>query len=135
MIKGGPAIEIAQRIAASPRTVFSYLTDPARFVKWMGARAELDPRPGGRFRLEVDGEHVASGEYREVDPPHRLVLSWGWESSDEVPPGSSTVEITLTADGEGTLLRLRHTGLPSEAQRDSHRAGWVMYASKLAGLF
>jgi uncharacterized protein YndB with AHSA1/START domain len=126
---------VEQRIAASPATVFSYLTDPEKFVLWMGARAQLDPRPGGVVRIEVDGEHIATGEYREVDPPHRVVFSWGWEASPEVPPGSTTVEITLTAEGEGTVLRLRHMGLPTDLQRSSHRNGWVMYATRLSGLF
>jgi len=126
---------VEQRIAASPAIVFSYLTDPEKFVMWMGAGAQLDPRPGGIVRIEVDGEHIATGEYREVDPPHRVVFSWGWEASPEVPPGSTTVEITLTAEGEGTVLRLRHMGLPTNEQRSSHRNGWVMYAEHLRGIF
>ena len=40
-------------------TVFSYLVDPTKFVQWMGVSAEIDPRPGGAFRLDVDGEHIA----------------------------------------------------------------------------
>jgi uncharacterized protein YndB with AHSA1/START domain len=128
----GGAVEVEQRIAASATTVFSFLTDPAKFVRWMGIEARLDPRPGGTFRLDVDGEHIATGQYEVVDPPHRVVLSWGWEGSPEVPPGSTTVEITLTPDGEGTLLRLRHIGLPSEEQRASHRDGWKGYLAQLA---
>ena len=112
--------------------MFAYLTDPARFVEWMGRGAELDPKPGGVFRLDVDGEHIASGRYLEVDPPHRVVMSWGWEGSADVGPGSTTVEITLEPDREGTLLRLRHTGLPTEAERANHLAGWQGYMQALA---
>jgi uncharacterized protein YndB with AHSA1/START domain len=101
---------------------------------WMGARAQLDPRPGGHFRIDVDGTHFASCEYREVEPPHRVVMSWGWESDPNVPPGSTTVEITLTEDGDGTLLRLRHSGLPSDASRSTHKNGWVMYTGHLRTL-
>jgi uncharacterized protein YndB with AHSA1/START domain len=126
---------VEKRIAAAPATVFSYLTDPEKFVMWMGAGAKLDPRPGGIVRIEVDTEHVATGVYREVDPPNRLVFTWGWESNPDVPPGSTTVEITLTAEGDGTLLRLRHSGLPTDEQRSSHRNGWVMYAGRLRELF
>lgn len=124
-----------QRIGASPATVFSYLTESAKFSAWMGVGAELDPRPGGQYRIDVDGEHVAVGEYRELDPPHRVLMTWGWEGHDSVTPGSSMVEITLTPDGPGTLLRLRHTGLPTNEERDSHRAGWSLYTTKLAALF
>ena len=101
----------------------------------MGARAELDARPGGRFRIEVENGTVAAGEYLEVDPPNRLVLSWGWEGNDAVPPGSTTVEITVAPAGSGSLLRLRHLGLPTEEQRALHQGGWTMYADRLADLF
>jgi uncharacterized protein YndB with AHSA1/START domain len=125
-------IEIRQRIEASPEIVFAYLTDSQRFVRWMGVGAELDPRPGGRYRIDVDGVHIASGEYQEVDPPHRLVITWGWEGHPTVPPGSTTVEITLTPERDGTLLRLRHLGLPDEGERRLHTEGWVQYLSQLA---
>jgi uncharacterized protein YndB with AHSA1/START domain len=112
--------------------VFAYLTDPTRFVEWMGIGAQLDPTPGGAFRIDVDGEHFAAGRYVEVDPPHRLLMTWGWEGSASVAPGSTTVEITLVPDGAGTLLRLRHTGLPNEDERTNHRAGWQRYMEQLA---
>jgi uncharacterized protein YndB with AHSA1/START domain len=102
-----------------------------KFVEWMGVGAELNPAPGGSFRIDVDGEHIARGEFREVDPPYRLVMTWGWEGDPEVAPGTTTVEITLTADEGGTLLRLRHTGLPNLGQMDAHREGWAMYTGKL----
>jgi uncharacterized protein YndB with AHSA1/START domain len=134
MIGGGLEVEVTQRIAASPSTVFSYLVEPSKFSAWMGVGAELDPRPGGRVRIDVDGEHIAAGEFVEVEPPHRVVMTWGWENSDAVPPGSTTVEISLTPDGDATILRLRHLGLPSDDQRQSHRAGWNLYVGKLAAI-
>lgn len=112
--------------------MFAYLTDPAKFVEWMGIGAELNPTPGGAFRLDVDGEHFAAGRYLQVEPPHRLVMTWGWEGSKEVGPGSTTVEITLKSDGDGTVLRLRHTGLPTEQELTNHRAGWHVYMTNLA---
>lgn len=134
MIKGGLNVEVVEWIAASPATVYTYLVEPKKFSAWMGVGAELDPRPGGRVRIDVDGEHIALGEYREVDPPHRVVMTWGWESNNAVPAGSTTVEITLTPDGSGTILRLRHVGLPDEEQRRSHDAGWKQYTGNLATL-
>jgi uncharacterized protein YndB with AHSA1/START domain len=128
------AIEITQRIEAPPEIVFAYLTDSRRFVRWMGVGAELDARPGGRYRIDVDGEHIARGEYQEVDPPRRLVLTWGWEGHPTVPPGSTTVEITLTPEQGATVLRLRHLGLPDESERRQHTEGWKIYASQLAQL-
>lgn len=126
-----PVVEVERRIAATPDEVFTYLTDPEKYTRWKGQQAELDPRPGGRYRVRMGPEAVALGEYVEVEPPSRVVFTWGWEGSGDVPPGSTTVEITLRADGDGTLLRLRHTGFPSEADADLHREGWQMYVSRL----
>jgi len=125
------AIEITQRIEAPPEIVFSYLTDGARFSQWMGVGAELDPRPGGRYRIDVDGVHIAIGEFQQIEPPHRLVMSWGWDGHPTVPPGSTTVEITLTLERGATVLRLRHLGLPSEDERRTHADGWRQYIGRL----
>jgi uncharacterized protein YndB with AHSA1/START domain len=134
LIEGGLQVEVVQRIDASPATVFSYLVDPGKFSLWMGVGAELDPRPGGVVRIDVDGEHVASGKFVEVDPPHRVVMTWGWENQSAVPPGSTKVEITLTPDGTGTLLRLRHHGFPNVEEKRSHLAGWNLYTGNLAAM-
>jgi uncharacterized protein YndB with AHSA1/START domain len=115
--------------------VFEYLTDPSKFAEWMGVGAEIDPRPGGAYRINVDDEHFAAGRYIEIDAPRRIVMTWGWEGSGEVGPGSTTVEITLEPDGQGTLLRLRHTGFTREQQRIDHRDGWVRYTAQLKELF
>jgi hypothetical protein len=39
-------------------------------------------------------------------------------------PGQTTVEFLIEPDGKGTLLRLRHYGLPGPTV-ESHRRGWV----------
>jgi uncharacterized protein YndB with AHSA1/START domain len=118
-------IELERRIAAPPEIVFSYFTDPERYQLWQGIGAELDPRPGGIFRVQQnDAGFVSRGQFIEVDPPNRLVFSWGWEGIDGLPPGQSTVEVALVPDGAGTLLRLRHSGLPNESACDLHSYGW-----------
>lgn len=119
------------RIAARPETVFSFFTDPAKMVRWKGRQATLDPRPGGVYRVDIDGKHIARGEFVEIVPYRRIVFTWGWEGGEPVPPGSSTVEIVLVPDGDFTILRLTHQGLPA-ATRDSHREGWEHYLARLA---
>ena len=74
------------------------------------------------------------GEYVELVPHERIVFSLGWDPTDgapAVPPGSSLVEITLTADGNDTILALRHSGLPAAA-REEHRGGWDHFLPLLA---
>ena len=78
----------------------------------MGDYALLEPRPGGRFVVDINGVPVR-GAYLELDPPRRLVLSWGHAGSDRLPPGSSTVEIRFTPKSGGTLVEVVHRGLPA----------------------
>jgi len=125
------AVDVSIRIEAQPDTVFQYLIDPERMCAWMGVAAELDPRPGGRFRINVTGGDIAVGEYVEIVPPRRVVWSWGWEGADGTPPWSSVVEVTLTPDGEATVVHLRHSGLPDEDARSNHEQGWMHYTSRL----
>jgi uncharacterized protein YndB with AHSA1/START domain len=78
----------------------------------------------------ADGS-TAEGRFVELVPDQRVVFTWGWRGSPTVPPGSSTVEIELTPDGGGTLLRLTHRGLPAE-DRAMHLIGWEHYLPRLA---
>jgi uncharacterized protein YndB with AHSA1/START domain len=127
------AVEVETRIAASPETVFDFFTDPDRMIQWMGRTAELDPRPGGSLRCDINGDAVASGEYVAVEPPNRVVFTWGWEGEDSVTkPGSSTVEVLLAAEGEGTHLRLIHHDLPSAESAEKHGHGWRHYLDRLS---
>lgn len=117
-------------IEASPETIFPFFTDPEQMVRWKGSEASLDPRPGGAYRCQVTPEALAVGEYVEVDPPHRVVFTFGWEGDEVVPPSSSTIEITLEPSGSGTLVRLEHSGLP-EDRTAQHGEGWVHYLERL----
>lgn len=128
----GEAVVREIRIDASPETVFELLTDAEKIVLWKGRAATLDPRPGGTYLVDVSGENVARGRYVEVVPNRRVVFTWGWEGDAHVPPGSSTVEITLEPDGAGTVLRLVHSGLPSAEARAEHARGWDHFLERLA---
>ena len=144
------------RIAARPETVFGYFTDPVRMVQWMGVEATLDPRPGGICRITFHTAEAArdgmaallgvtrppagqertvwvmSGRFVEIDPPHRIGLTWGWEEDViGVPPQSTAVDVSLTPDGEGTLLRLAHRRLPP-GREAFIQAGWEHYLPRLA---
>jgi uncharacterized protein YndB with AHSA1/START domain len=127
------AVEVAVRIAASPETVFDFFTDPDKMVQWMGRSAELDPRPGGGFRCDINGDSIANGTYVALERPSRVVFSWGWEGENAIAtPGSSTVEVLLEPDGEGTELRLIHRDLPSDESAEKHGHGWRHYLDRLA---
>lgn len=127
------AVEREVRIRARPETIFPFLVDSEQMVRWMGVAADADPRPGGIYRVDIDAaDHVARGEFVEVSPPTRVVFTWGWEAEDSaVRPGGSTVEVTLTSDGDHTIVRLVHSGLPHKDSADAHTTGWEHYLPRL----
>lgn len=122
-------------IAASPETVWEFLVDSEKATRWMGLNATLDPRPGGLYLVDVLPGHTARGEFVEVDPPHRLVYTFGWDDNEDglnpVPPGSTTIEIELVPDGDGTLLQFVHE-LPTPESAEQHAHGWDHYLERLA---
>ena len=122
------------QIAAPPATVFAFLTDPDKILSWMGGEATTEVHPGGLYLVKGIGKNavVARGAFREVVPVHRLAYSFGWEGNEEVPPGSSLVEIDLLDRDGGTLLRMTHSGLPNAVQCAYHNRGWAHYMGRLA---
>jgi uncharacterized protein YndB with AHSA1/START domain len=122
-------VAAAVHIDAPPEQVYRYFTQPEAIVTWMGEYALLEAEPGGRFILDIKGTPVR-GRFVHLDPPHRLVISWGYAGSDELPPGASTVEVRLVADGGGTRVELEHRDLPP-GQEPGHVSGWGHYLARL----
>jgi uncharacterized protein YndB with AHSA1/START domain len=123
------------QIAAPPATVFAFLTDPQKILSWMGTEVTSEAQPGGLYLVKGvggDGSRAARGAFREVVPVHRLAYSFGWEGSQDVPPGSSLIEIDLIERDGGTLVRLVHSGLPNPTQCARHGEGWAHYLGRLA---
>jgi uncharacterized protein YndB with AHSA1/START domain len=118
------------RVEASPET-FPYFTDPDLMVRWMGTSAKADARPGGPYRYDVQGKDGATGEFVELDPPRRVVFTWGWENEGLIPPGSSTDEVLLEPVGEAMVVTLLHRDLPAE-HVPPHEHGWSHYLGRLA---
>ena len=90
-------------IKATPETIWPFLTEPDSLVGWHGTVAEIDPRPGGIYRVLVAGQFQSAGEYVEVVPMEKVVFTFGWDEDDHpIPPGSTTIEITLHPEGDKT---------------------------------
>ena len=117
-------------IDAPPERVWEFFTRPQAIVRWMGEYAVLAPVPDGEFTVNIRGTPVR-GRYLELDPPHRLLLSWGYAGSDALPPGASTVEVHRERDGSGTRVNLEHRDLP-DPERPGHAEGWKHYLARLA---
>ncbi len=141
-------VEVTMHIPAAPRDVFGYFTDPARYVEWMGSEAELEPVPGGVYRVRMPDGFAAAGEFLQVERPHRVVFSWGFADDEAarrtkhergettgggaMPPGSTRVTVTLEDEDGGSRLTLRHENLPSPELREGHRIAWNAYLPRLA---
>lgn len=116
-------------IDAEPREVYEYFIRPEAMMLWMGQHASLDPQPGGEFAVDVNGAAVR-GQYVELDPPNRIVITWGFSGSDVLPPGASTVEVRLCAEGAGTRVLIVHRDLP-ESEAANHVPGWRHFLCEL----
>ena len=137
------SLTLVRRIAARPSIVFDAMTTAEGVAAWFGpddlpvVRAEMDARVGGAYRVHfrtLDGrDHEASGEFLEVVPPRRIVMSWSWAFGGEPEEGGrvSRVEIELRPIGDGTELTFTHAALSSEASERSHAGGWSGALDKL----
>jgi uncharacterized protein YndB with AHSA1/START domain len=140
--------EVTLHIDAPPADVFRYLTDPARYVRWMGSSATLEARPGGRYEVAMSDGFRAAGTFITVSPPHQIAFTWGFaddeaashtkepgggdRSSGDMPAGSTRVTVTLAAEGDRTRLTLRHDNLPSADLAAAHQVAWDTYLPRLA---
>jgi uncharacterized protein YndB with AHSA1/START domain len=129
---GDDKVELTIRIAARPATVFRYFSDPNRFTQWMGARSHIAPEPKGAVVVTYPNGDVAVGRITELVLDRRIVLTWGYEDERHgLPAGTSQVIVELEPIETGTLVRLTHSGLNREQQRE-HSLGWRYYLGALA---
>ncbi len=127
------ALDRTVTIVAGRETVFRYFTDSGRFAAWWGEGSKIEPRPGGAVRIRFPNGIEAGGEVVEIDPPRRIVFSYGFVSGEPIPAGASRVTIVLEEAAHGTLVRLRHE-LPNAAVRDEHVQGWRYQLSVFANV-
>jgi uncharacterized protein (TIGR03086 family) len=120
-------------LPVTPDEAFALVTDPERLRRWTAVAATVDLRAGGTWSWTVTPGHVASGQVREVEPGRRLVLGWGWDGDDVLPPDASTVTVVIEPAGDGSKVTLTHEGLVG-TQLDGHAEGWKHYLDRLERL-
>jgi uncharacterized protein YndB with AHSA1/START domain len=133
------SLRLQKHIAAPVQRVYDAWLDPEKLIHFMAncqgmalARAETDPRVGGRFLLVMrvgDKGVPHTGTYLELTPHSRIAFTW--ESEHSTVEGS-TVTLDLVPDGNGTLLTLTHVRFANEANRDGHTVGWTTILEGLA---
>ena len=140
------SLTLVRRIAARPSIVFEALATAEGIAGWWGPDelpvilAEVDARVGGAYRVRfrtLDGqEHESVGEFLEVTPPHRLVMTWGYAFGGEPEEAglTSRIEIDIRPIDGGAELTFTHAQLKNEASVSSHRYGWTGAFDKLVRL-
>lgn len=118
-------IEREIHISGPVEQVWERLTD-ARFLgEWFGngEPVQLDLRPGGLLLFDHGVHGALPARIDTVEPPGKLSYRWsqGVAAGEEPGPDNATlVEITLTADGGGTVARFRETGFANLPLPEAH---------------
>lgn len=120
-----------QWIDAPPETVYRHLTESTEWVRWQGVAAHHDARVGGLFSMRMANGMQARGQFVHLEQDESVTFTWGWVDRPGIPPGSTSVEITLTASGGGTLVTLVHSNLPAD-EAELHASGWRHHLTRLA---
>ena len=138
------SLRITRLIRADREAVFRAWTEPSAMREWFCPEggtveaAECDVRIGGRYRIAMRMPHglsVATGVYREIHPPSRLVFTWRWEGGEGPKEGETMVTVALAERGEATLLELIHEGFATADAREGHEQGWSSALDRLEASF
>jgi uncharacterized protein YndB with AHSA1/START domain len=130
-------VRIVRLLPATPKEVFAAWLDAEGMKNWLCPGStkttvvEIDAKVGGRFKIVMtdrDVAYVHTGEYREINPPKRLVFSWISSLTNSKP---SLVTIQFKKKGNQTELALTHEELPNQGSANKHSGGWASILEKL----
>jgi len=105
-------IRVETTFDAPREHVYSVWTDPELVPEWWGEGTvveQMDVRPGGTYRFNT-GHGVVEGEFREVDPPERLVQTFmnhlqtlEFEDLGEQTKLTQTMRFATTEERDATM--------------------------------
>jgi uncharacterized protein YndB with AHSA1/START domain len=117
----GVVVSVRAVLAAPPAAVWSALLDPQA---WWAREAEVEPRPGGRYRIRLDQKWI-EGRIASIDPPRELAVVLPFESAHV--SFDTTLRFGLAPENSGTAVSIEHTGPPVMAwmgERRELERGW-----------
>ena len=137
---------VIEREFAAPRElVFKAWTDPAMLAVWFCPEGcdqpfgRFDPRVGGSYRVCLRGKESGTewwmqGEFLEISPPERIVMTHVWDDVDRRPATDSVITVRFEARGARTRMVFHQVRFASVFERDDHRKGWDSCFNRLQRL-
>ena len=132
---GAGVVRIEDRYDTDIDDLWSAITDPVRLARWFGdVDGELSR--GGEFRVRIADAGERTGQVEACEPPQRVMVTTretdeSYRRGQGVPPFDAVWEITLTADGDQTILVIEVKGMPLD-KIAFYGAGWQIHAENLA---
>jgi uncharacterized protein YndB with AHSA1/START domain len=123
---GKGVVRMQDRFDTDINDLWSALTEPRRLARWIAEVQGDDLRPGGEVRARFTSEWEGTVRVDACEPPRRLLLT---TQADE-RPDAHTIEATLTADGDQTILVIEARGMPL-AHIGDYGAGWQVHVEDL----
>jgi uncharacterized protein YndB with AHSA1/START domain len=128
----GQVVRIERTFPASAEEVFDAWTSPEVMRRWFHCapdwstpEAEVDLRVGGRVRVVMrrpDGtEAGAQGEYRVIDRPHRLVMTWTFDGD---PSNEQLIELAFSESEGSTTVVFVNSRISTDGRREAQDEGW-----------
>jgi uncharacterized protein YndB with AHSA1/START domain len=111
-VDGEGVIRMEDRFATDRESLWAALTDPSRLARWI-SQVDGDLRPGGEFHARhIDGGFEGTGRINACEPPSHLVLTMRDVDPQPGQPEETVIDVTLTSDGDDTILVLEERRLP-----------------------
>ncbi len=128
------SVRLSCHFNASPDRVFEAWINPQQMTKWFHPdsttyyhEADVDPRPGGKFRITLttkSGPIAALGEYLVFDRPKQLQMSWQWDF-EGAEGFVSRLNIDIAPENNGSNFVMTHDRFVDEEARNNHQQGWT----------
>ncbi len=139
------SLRVTRVIKATRDRVFQAWTLPNQLGQWSAPEgitvqeAHVNLEVGGHYHIQMrheDGaEYNARGVYKEIDPPSRLVYTWGWDE-EEHDVGETLVTVEFNDIGGGaTEIVLMHERFPNTEAKIGHEHGWTSCLNRLEAMF
>jgi activator of HSP90 ATPase len=110
---------ISEAFPVSPEVVYGTWLDSEGHAAMIGTTASASKIVGAEFMVH-DG--YITGKNLELIPGSLIRQTWRTQEFDASDPDSD-LKITLSPEGSGTRLTLKHTNLPGHRMR--YKDGWV----------